>query len=172
MDNPDRKVVAEQSSKDLTSFLKLRAEEILPGGYLVLGIPGSEDGTTQAPLYSAMEDAFQYLVGQGDIDDAVAEKLVVGEYMRTLSECLEPVLSGSLSKLWTVVLKESNLSPCPFKDELRRGNVSLNDCIDNQVNVGKAFADWVISGELSAAASAKFWQHIVTEGMKHATGDY
>merc|ERR1712113_1295251 len=119
-----------------------------------------------------MENAFQYLVAQGDIDDALAKQLVVGEYIRTLSECLEPLESDPLSKLWTVVHKQVCEAPCPFKQALNEGGMSLKECIENQVNVGQAFADWVISGKLTAAASRKFWEHIESEGMKDQTGHY
>jgi len=167
-----RRLAAAQSREDFAAFLALRGDEFRPGGYLVLGMQGCIDGTTQLPLYTCMEDAFSQLVRDGDIDGPTAAKLTIGEYIPTLPEVLEQLDGGPLGSVWEVVQAETHRVPCPFQLDFLQGKCMLSQCVDNQVNVGKAFANWVITAVLPQATVDRFWNLMRKKGIEDPTGSY
>jgi len=70
-----RKIWTEQSKKDLVSFLDFRADELMPGGILVMGIWASDTGRMNFPLYDAMATVKAQFMEEGVINEDLAMTL-------------------------------------------------------------------------------------------------
>jgi gibberellin A4 carboxyl methyltransferase len=68
----DQTVFAEQASRDIESFLRARAVELVPGGKLLLQVFGSSDAKRCCDgVYDVLNDAVLEVLNHGMIDRAV-----------------------------------------------------------------------------------------------------
>jgi hypothetical protein len=76
----EQTVFAEQASRDIGSFLRARAVELVPGGKLLLQVFGD-----------VLNDAVLEVLNHGMIDRATCDAYYQPVYFRTLDELTEPV---------------------------------------------------------------------------------
>ncbi|XP_068661217.1 probable jasmonic acid carboxyl methyltransferase 1 [Aristolochia californica] len=62
-----------QFQKDFSSFLRSRSEEIVPGGRMVLTLPGRRNGELAWSLWAELSDALNEMVSEGHIEEAKAD---------------------------------------------------------------------------------------------------
>jgi hypothetical protein len=112
-----------QAHRDLVRFLQCRAEELAPGGKLLIVSPG--DGTKQRVadgIYDALNDACLDLVAAGRLPRQRYERFTMPIYFRTVAETLAPLeREDSPVKGAFVVDQADNLEvPTPFFVEFDR----------------------------------------------------
>jgi gibberellin A4 carboxyl methyltransferase len=112
-----RRAFADQAGRDLVCFYRARAEEIIPGGKLLVasfGVDGPHrccDG-----LYDVLSDALLDLVAAGRLDRAAYERLVLPVYFRTKEELVDPVLrpDSPVAGLFRLERADGMEVPVPF----------------------------------------------------------
>jgi hypothetical protein len=100
-----------QATDDWRSFLSLRAEELRPGGRLVVVLPGlSDDGRSGfEPLFAHANEVLAEMVSLGTITAEERARMVLGAYPRRRNQLLEPFKSDSQYRGLTV--ERCELSP-------------------------------------------------------------
>jgi hypothetical protein len=112
-----------RAKEDLSRFLRCRAEELAPGGKLLVVTPGDDanhricDG-----LYDALNDACLDLIAAGRVDEERYARFTMPVYFRTLPEMLAPLeQEGSPVKgLFAIDRAETLEVPTPFLVEFDR----------------------------------------------------
>ncbi len=85
-------VFARQAEGDLVRFLQRRAEELVPGGRLLIVSPGdSTEHRVVDGLYDALNDACLDLVAAGRLPRQHYERFTMPLYFRTVAETLTPL---------------------------------------------------------------------------------
>jgi hypothetical protein len=113
-----------QAEQDLVRFLECRAQELVPGGKLLLASPGD---TNQAlvgdGLADVLNDACRDLVAAGGLKREQYERLMMPCYFRTVAELLAPLEreDSPVRGAFTVERVEALEVPTPFDAEFRRG---------------------------------------------------
>jgi hypothetical protein len=97
-----------QAADDWKLFLSLRANELKPGGRLVIVLPArNDDGIAGLePLFTCANNSFAELVSEGAITAEERSRLVLGCYPRRTDELLAPFLKGGEFDGLTVELCE------------------------------------------------------------------
>jgi hypothetical protein len=114
---------ARQADSDLVRFLSCRADELIPGGKLIIASPGdSAEHRLGDGLYDLLNDACLDLVAAGRLPRQRYEHFTVPVYFRTVEETLAPLQrDGSPVKgLFTVDRAETLEVPTPFFVEFDR----------------------------------------------------
>jgi hypothetical protein len=113
----------EQAERDLSLFLECRAEELAPGGKLLIVMPGSDGPRcTGDGLYHVLNDACLDLVQSGRLGRAQYERLVFPVYFRSLDELVAPIdrPDSRLRGAFTVERAEVQQVPSPFVEQFER----------------------------------------------------
>jgi len=116
---------ARQADRDLVRFLKCRADELMPGGKLLIVSPGDAAEHRLADgLYDALNDACLDLVASGRLPRQRYERFTMPLYFRTVAEMLAPLeRDGSPVKgAFTVDRAETLEVPTPFLIEFDRSS--------------------------------------------------
>jgi hypothetical protein len=102
-----------QGDEDWKYFLSLRADELKPGGRLVVVLPGlNDDGEAGfEPLFAQANEALAEMVSAGFITSEERARMVLGAYPRRRSQLLAPFSSGRQYRGLTV--ERCELSPLP-----------------------------------------------------------
>lgn len=112
-----------QAEHDLLCFLTSRAEELVPGGKLLLANPADDDRYRCSDgLYDLLNDACRDLVEAGRLERTRYERLVVPVYFRTAAETLEPLewADSPVRGAFSVDRIETLEVPTPFIVEFQR----------------------------------------------------
>jgi hypothetical protein len=112
-----------QAERDLVLFLQSRAQELVPGGKLLLASPGDTDQARVGDgLADVVNDACLDLVAAGLLQREEYERLTMPVYFRTVEELLAPLeRKGSpLRRAFVVDRAEALEAPAPFVVEFRR----------------------------------------------------
>jgi gibberellin A4 carboxyl methyltransferase len=93
----DQAAFSELARKDIATFLRARAKELVPGGKLLLQVFGAnETASTCDGIYDLLNDAVLCFVEDGSISKDVYETYYQPVYMRTLEELTGPVSDPAL----------------------------------------------------------------------------
>ena len=126
---PARSAVAALGARDWTDFLRRRADELKPGGWLVVdglsSVPDSGDPSGLRAggrgLYRAFWQVAATLAGEGRIDPALLETFVFPIYCRSSEEVRAPLeREADLKAAFEIVELANALLPMPYEDELAR----------------------------------------------------
>jgi hypothetical protein len=112
-----------QAEQDLLRFLECRAQELVPGGKLLLASPGdSDEGRVGDGLIDVLNDACLDLVAEGRLEQGQYERVTLPVYCRTVEELRSPLERGdsSVRSAFVVERARSLEVPTPFRDQLRR----------------------------------------------------
>ncbi|MHB1423237.1 MAG: class I SAM-dependent methyltransferase [Gemmataceae bacterium] len=115
---------ARQADGDLVRLLQCRANELTPGGKLLIVGPGdSEERCVADGLYDVVNDACLDLVAAGRVPQQYYERFTMPLYFRTVAETLAPLeRQGSPVKDAFAVDRAETLEvPTPFFVEFDRG---------------------------------------------------
>jgi cyclopropane-fatty-acyl-phospholipid synthase len=113
-----------QAEQDLVRFLECRAEELVPGGKLLLASPGDTDQARVGDgIFDLLNDACLDLVADGRLRREHYERLTMPVYFRTLDELLAPLerKDSPVRGAFAVERAEVLEAPAPFLVEFRRG---------------------------------------------------
>jgi hypothetical protein len=146
---------ARQASRDLAVFYRHRAEELAPGGKLLLVIPGS-DGARRCSdgLYNLLNDAGLDLVAMGRIDQGRWQHFAFPTYFRTLEEMLAPLqhAAGPGPGAFSVDRAELLDLPIPFRERFRQTGDARAYAAE-YVGFLRAFSEPVLAAGLEANAA-------------------
>jgi hypothetical protein len=113
-----------QAEQDLIRFLECRAQELVPGGKLLIATPGDTDQARVCDgLYDLLNDACLDLVAAGRLQREQYERLTMPVYFRTVAELLAPLerddspVRGAFAVDRAAALEVAT----PFIVEFRRG---------------------------------------------------
>lgn len=114
---------SQQADRDLVRFLQCRAEELTPGGKLLIVSPG--DSTEQRladGVYDVVNDACLDLVNAGRVTRQSYEHFTMPLYFRTVEETLAPLQreDSPVKATFTVDRAETLEVPTPFFVEFDR----------------------------------------------------
>jgi hypothetical protein len=112
-----------QAELDLVRFLEHRAQELVPGGKLLLASPGDADQACVADgLADLLNDACLDLVASGQLAREEYERLTMPVYFRTVEELLAPLerKDSPLRGAFTVDRAQGMEIAAPFVVEFRR----------------------------------------------------
>jgi hypothetical protein len=113
-----------QAEQDLVRFLECRAQELVPGGKLLVASPGDTDQACIADgLADLLNDACLDLVASGQLEREEYERLTMPVYFRTVEELLAPLerKDSPVRGAFTVDRAQALEVPAPFAVEFRRG---------------------------------------------------
>lgn len=146
---------ARQGARDLAVFYRHRAEELAPGGKLLLVIPGS-DGTHRCSdgLYNLLNDAGIDVVAMGRIDRGRWQHFAFPTYFRTLDEMLAPLQHADGPGPGTFSVDRAELLdlPIPFRDRFRQTGEARAYAAE-YVGFLRAFSEPVLAAGLAADAA-------------------
>jgi hypothetical protein len=96
LEGATRGQMAEQAHVDWTRFLRRRAEELAPGGQLVVNLMGIPDGGTAAghDVWGLVRAICVELAGEGLLDPDRLDEYVIPIYERTVEEVRRPFSEG------------------------------------------------------------------------------
>ncbi|MGD9645173.1 MAG: hypothetical protein AB7U73_05630 [Pirellulales bacterium] len=145
---------AEQARSDLLRFLAARADELVPGGKLLVCVPARDAGhSTSEGLYDLLHDSCVDMVRRGLLDEQAYRDFVMPVYFRRLDEMVDP-LAGvpHLAERLAVERAEIVYVATPFVDEFRRTG---DRAIYAEAFVGflQAFSEPVLRAGLPSAES-------------------
>lgn len=105
-----------QAEQDLHNFYAARAEELVPGGKLLVQVFGRDDRySTSHGIYDVLSDAVLDGVDDGTLDRAVYERLVFPIYFRTVEELVRPIEADDrLAGCFRLERHASHDVPIPF----------------------------------------------------------
>ncbi|HEY2533610.1 MAG TPA: hypothetical protein VGJ20_37730 [Xanthobacteraceae bacterium] len=121
----ERTLFAEQASRDVESFLRARAIELVPGGKLLLQVYGAGDDKRCCDgIYDVLNDAVLEVLHEGMIDRAAYDAYYQPIYFRTLHELTDPVKLYWLP--FRIDRQATYEAPVPFNEHFARsGNVEV-----------------------------------------------
>jgi hypothetical protein len=114
-----REQMASVARRDWVRFLRCRAEEMVPGGRLVVTMLGraEDDQSVHAP-FRLLNDVAQHWLRQGRVSLKSYENFVIPVYRRTLTEASAPFAEeGELSESLLLNHCEQFRVPCPFQSQ-------------------------------------------------------
>jgi hypothetical protein len=105
-----------QAASDLHIFYQARAEELVPGGILLVQVFGrKEEVSTSHGVYDVLSDGVLDAVEQGVIPALVYENLIFPIYFRSVEELIAPITEGGeLSKMFRIEKADAVEVPVPF----------------------------------------------------------
>jgi gibberellin A4 carboxyl methyltransferase len=138
----ERTVFAEQASRDVESFLRARAIELVPGGKLLLQVFGAGDVRRCCDgIYDVLNDAVLEVLDDGMIDRAAYDAYYQPVFFRTLDELTDPVELYSLP--FRIDQQATYETSVPFNEDFARsGNVEVYAC--EYTNFHRAFTEGVL----------------------------
>jgi hypothetical protein len=109
-----------QADADLRNFYRRRAEELLPGGKLLLQVFGRNDAhSTSHGIYDVLSDALLGLIDDSELPREFYEKLVIPVYCRTAHELTSALESDiDLAKAFRVEKVDACEVSVPFNEVL------------------------------------------------------
>ena len=138
----ERALFADQASRDVESFLKARALELVPGGKLLLQVFGAGDVKRCCDgIYDVLNDAVLEVLNDGMIDRAAYDAYYQPLYFRTLDELTDPVELYSLP--FRIDRQATYEASVPFNEDFARsGNVEVY--AREYTNFYRAFTEGVL----------------------------
>lgn len=122
LDPAARSAMAERAEADWTRFLRLRADELVPGGRMVLDMMGVDDGGVAAghDAWRHVRAVAEELVAEGRLDGARLDAYVFPVYERAVDDVARPFRNGLVPglRLEHISIAES---PNPMIDRYRAG---------------------------------------------------
>jgi gibberellin A4 carboxyl methyltransferase len=138
----ERRIFSTQASRDVASFLRARAAELVPGGKLLIEVFGAgETLRTCDGIYDVLNDAVLELVAARMIDRAAYEAYYQPVYFRTLEELTRPVAADGLP--FRIDRQETYEAPVPFNEEFARSGDIVAYARD-YTNFHRAFTEGVL----------------------------
>jgi hypothetical protein len=124
----------QQAADDWKSSLSLRAQELRPGGHLVVVLPGLSDdgGTGFEPLFAHANNVLAEMVSHGSLTAEERARMVLGAYPRRRSQLLEPFTTEN--QYCGLTVERCELSPLPdaawndFEKGRQEGNAYRTTC--------------------------------------------
>jgi hypothetical protein len=116
-----------QAAEDWTAFLSLRANELRPGGRLVVVLPGLNDdgGIGLEPLFGHANEALAEMVREGTITSDERSRMALGSYPRRRCELLAPFTDGQFRGLRVEHCDLSGLPDAAWVDYEHDGNKEM-----------------------------------------------
>jgi hypothetical protein len=112
-----------QAEQDLVRFLECRAQELVPGGKLLVAAPGDTDQARVGDGFAdVLNDACLDLIEGGDLQREKYEALTMPVYFRTVDELVAPLERGASPVRGAFVVDRADALevPSPFVVEFRR----------------------------------------------------
>jgi hypothetical protein len=113
-----------QAEQDLARFLECRAQELVPGGQLLLASPGdTNQARVSDGVCDVLNDACLDLVAAGRLQREQYERVTMPVYFRTVAELLAPLEreDSPVRGAFAVERAAALEAPTPFVVEFRRG---------------------------------------------------
>jgi gibberellin A4 carboxyl methyltransferase len=141
----DRTAFALQAKEDVASFLSNRAEELRPGGKVLLQVFGGDgEARTCDGLYDLLNDAVIEHVDEGKVPVETYRSYYQPVYFRTLEELVAPLKdSDSLAGQLKLDRAESYEVPVPFV-EAYKADGDLDRYAISYVDFFRAFTEAVL----------------------------
>lgn len=146
----EREVFSSLAKTDVAAFLRARAQEIIPGGKLLVEVFGATDTTrTSDGIYDLLNDAVLGFVESADISPDTYERYYQPVYMRTLDELTAPLSDPAhgIEDFFNLDQALSYEVPVPFNDRYRADG-DLERYAKDYVNFLRAFTEAVLAGAL------------------------
>ncbi|MBA2586499.1 MAG: hypothetical protein H0U99_08450, partial [Chthoniobacterales bacterium] len=153
-----RKKLARQAAEDWRAFLQARAQELVPGGQMMVqGIatvvaPDGSEQASAARLLQLMWEVARTLVEDGHLDGRVLVSYIFPVYCRSKEEALAPMTQGGpLAEALEVVSAETSAVANPYWEEWERNGDAAGYARSYTAFV-RAFAESTLAKHLFASA--------------------
>jgi SAM-dependent methyltransferase len=162
LENPARAEVAAKAGRDWADFLRQRAGELRPGGWLIVDAlssvpdPADPSGLRAAGrhLYRALWRIADAMADEGSLDRARLDRFVFPVYFRQSDEALTPLQQGPDLDALEVVKVTNELLPNPYEGDLERtGDVATYAA--SYAGFARAFAESTLRSQLFGATDAE-----------------
>ena len=138
----ERTVFAEQASRDIESFLRARAIELVPGGKLLLQVFGAGDVKRCCDgIYDVLNDALLEVLADGMIERAAYDAYYQPVFFRTLGELTDAVKLYSLP--FRIDRQTTYEAPVPFNEDFARSG-KVDVYAREYTNFHRAFTEGVL----------------------------
>lgn len=149
--------LAAQANRELTEFYRRRADELVPGGQLLVGACGHDDRYhTAHGCWDLLGDALFSLAHEGQIEPAVPRDMLFPLYFRSLDDLVAPLArpDSTLAGCFTIDKAEARLVPIAFEDRFDRSGDAAAYA-DEYVAFLQAFSEpllrqFLLAGNVSA----------------------
>lgn len=161
-----RKIWKEASMRDWESLLSFRAKEIIPGGMLVLHIQSSmANGQLSETFAATCQKAKLRMIEAGQLSEALAQSMVIPEYMKAPDEILSPLSSGkSMERFWKVEEMQYRALPCAYTKEFHQScheePLAREDIVGRQIGYLQAFMGTSLTECIGKEKTSIFWNHV------------
>ncbi|HET6301208.1 hypothetical protein [Microbacterium sp.] len=117
-----RAALEQQARRDWVAFLTHRADELAPGGQLVVvGGAADDDGSSGAEaLMDTANAVLTEMVSDGQLGAAEYARMSIPTWNRTQAEFLAPLRDGPLAQAWTLEEHELLRAPDTLLEEYER----------------------------------------------------
>ena len=117
-----REALEQQARRDWVAFLTHRADELAPGGQLVVvGGAADEDGSSGAEaLMDTANAVLTGMVSDGQLGAAEYARMTIPTWNRTQAEFLAPLRDGPVAQAWTPEEHELLRAPDTLLEEYER----------------------------------------------------
>ncbi len=148
----DRALFARQAAQDIERFLQARAEELLPGGKLLVEVFGAgETLRTCDGIYDVLNDALLEMIDEGHIDHETYADYFQPVYFRTLDELTASVRGpdAPLAGLFQIDRAETYEIAVPFVETFRETG-DVQPYARDYTNFFRAFTESALRKGLAA----------------------
>ena len=149
----ERQSWGKASADNWTQKLLLRANEIIPGGRLIIHIHGSlNSGYLSEKFAATLQKAKARMMAEGELSQEQAFNLYLPQYCKSPAEIFSTLCTPEISSLWQIEEAHYQQLPC---DELFEQNN-----IQRQIRFFKGFMDSTLRTSLNQTQVSKFWNHV------------
>jgi hypothetical protein len=142
----EREPFRQQAVADVRGFYQARAEELVPGGKLLVQVFGRNDvHSTSDGIYDVLSDALLDIIDDGDLPPHVYENLDLPVYFRSLQELIAPIdKDGNLAGLFRIEQADTREIGVPFNEE-RAQTGDIEAWARNYTGFLRAFSESVVA---------------------------
>ena len=149
----ERQSWGKASRDDWDKKLLLRANEIIPGGWLIIHIHSSLNcGNLSEKFVATLQKAKARMIARGELSQEQATDLYVPQYCKSPAEIFSTLCTPEMSSLWQIEEAYYQQLPC---DELFEQNN-----IQRQIRFLKGFMDSTLRSSLDQNQFTTFWNHV------------
>ena len=158
-DNAYRMAWEDASKKDWENLLRVRAEEIPIGGFMVFHIQSSKcSGDLKEEYPKILQQAKLTMMAGGELSEEEGRSMVVPEFLKSPAEILLPLMRGSCMTLWEVEEVVYRRLPCIYMVDVEKASPSRNEeIVEKQIRGLRSFMDSILYASIGEEKTEYFW---------------
>lgn len=158
-DHTDRVAWENASQQDWETLLRVHAEEIPTGGFMVLHIQSSQcSGDLQEEYAKILQQVKLTMMAEEELSEQEARSMIIPEFLKSPLDILRLLERGSCMTLWEVEEMIYRRLPCKYVEDMNKATPSRNEeIVENQIRYLRAFTDSSLYASIGEKKTEYFW---------------